>query len=48
LTGPEGGNRLLIELAGSCEAVLMADETALLDIDYADDLPAAAKARLST
>jgi hypothetical protein len=41
LTGPQGGKRLLIELAGSCSAVLMTDETVLLDIDAADDLPAA-------
>jgi molybdenum cofactor cytidylyltransferase len=48
LTGPQGGKRLLIELAGSCSAVLMTDETVLLDIDAADDLPAASKARLPT
>jgi CTP:molybdopterin cytidylyltransferase MocA len=48
LTGPQGGKRLLIELAGSCDAVLIADETVLLDVDAADDLPAASKARPST
>jgi molybdenum cofactor cytidylyltransferase len=48
LTGPQGGKRLLIELAGSCGAVLMTDETVLLDIDAADDLPAAYKGRPST
>jgi hypothetical protein len=48
LTGPEGGKRLLIELAGSCGAVLMTDETVLLDIDAADDLPAAFEPRQST
>jgi molybdenum cofactor cytidylyltransferase len=48
LTGPQGGKRLLIELAGSCSAVLIADETVLLDFDSADDLPAASRARPST
>jgi molybdenum cofactor cytidylyltransferase len=48
LTGPQGGKRLLIELAGSCSAVLMTDETVLLDIDAADDLPGAFKPRPST
>jgi molybdenum cofactor cytidylyltransferase len=48
LTGPQGGKRLLIELAGSCSAVLMTDEAVLLDIDATDDLPAASKARLPT
>lgn len=47
LTGPQGGKRLLIELVGSCSAVLIADETVLLDVDAADDLPAASKGPLS-
>jgi molybdenum cofactor cytidylyltransferase len=39
LTGPEGGKRLLIELADSASAVVMTDETVLLDIDAPGDMP---------
>ena len=44
LRGPEGGKRLLIELARSRSAVLMTDETALLDIDAPDDMSGAPRA----
>lgn len=44
LTGPEGGKRLLIELADSCSAVLISDEKVLLDIDAPDDVPDAPQA----
>jgi len=39
-TGPEGGKRLLIELADFCSAVSIADEKVLLDIDAPDDMSA--------
>ena len=38
LGGPEGGKRLLLELADSLSAVLMTDERVLLDIDAPDDM----------
>jgi molybdenum cofactor cytidylyltransferase len=38
LTGPEGGKRLLVELANSCNAVLIEDEKVLVDIDAPDDV----------
>ena len=40
LSGPEGGKRLLIELADFCSAVSIADEKVLLDIDAPDDMSA--------
>ncbi|MGH6735043.1 MAG: nucleotidyltransferase family protein [Methyloceanibacter sp.] len=43
LTGPEGGKRLLIELADSSCPVLIPDERLLLDIDAPDDMPDASK-----
>ncbi|MGD9502456.1 MAG: NTP transferase domain-containing protein, partial [Methyloceanibacter sp.] len=39
LTGPEGGKRLLTELADPRGAVGLADERALRDIDTLEDLP---------
>jgi molybdenum cofactor cytidylyltransferase len=45
LTGPEGGKRLLSELADSSSAVLIPDEKVLLDIDTPDDISAASKVR---
>jgi molybdenum cofactor cytidylyltransferase len=44
LTGPEGGKRLLIELARSCGTVVITDEKVLLDIDAPDDMSGAAQA----
>ena len=38
LTGSEGGKRLLIELAQSRSAVVIADDDVLLDIDAPDDM----------
>jgi molybdenum cofactor cytidylyltransferase len=38
LSGPEGGKRLLRDLADSCGAVRIADEKVLLDIDAPDDM----------
>jgi len=45
LSGPEGGKRLLLELADSCSAVLITDEKVLLDIDAPDDMSAVSKVR---
>lgn len=44
LTGPEGGKRLLTELARSCGTVLIKDEKVFLDIDAPDDMSGAARA----
>jgi len=40
LSGPEGGKRLLLELADFCSAVSITDEEVLLDIDAPDDMSA--------
>ena len=45
LNGPEGGKKLLTDLAGSCVVVPVADEGALLDIDAPDDMSVASRVR---